>query len=96
MDPGNELMVVAYGHNKMVANSTIHPSFSVSSSVVPGESNPMKQIIPVNKKVDPEEGAENSIVPPINYYESDIMKATIAAFKKQMDVSNQSKYASRC
>jgi hypothetical protein len=50
----------------------------------------------VNKKVDLEEGAENSIVPPINYYESDIMKATIAAFKKQMDVSNQSKYASRC
>jgi len=92
MDPGN-------GQNKLVSNSTIHHSFTVSSSsssVVPGESNPMKQIIPVNKKVDPEEGAENSIVPPINYYESDIMKATIAAFKKQMDVSNQSKYASRC
>jgi hypothetical protein len=33
----------------------------------------------VNKKVDLEEGAENSIVPPINYYESDIMKATIAS-----------------
>jgi len=50
----------------------------------------------VNKKVDLEEGAKNSIVPPINYYESDIMKAIITTFKKQMDVSNHSKYASQC
>jgi len=42
----------------------------------------------VNKKVDLEEGAENSIIPPINYHESDIMKAIITTFKNQMDVSN--------
>jgi len=46
----------------------------------------MKQIIPMNKKVDPEDGAENSIVQqvsPINYYESNIMKPTITAFKNK-------------
>jgi len=45
----------------------------------------MKQIIPINKKVNPEEGAENSIVqqvPPINYYESDIMKPTVSQLSK--------------
>jgi hypothetical protein len=104
MDPQNELLVVVYGHNMLIANNTINKKMDPSTSfVVPGESNPpclnMKEIIPLSKKVDPEEGAENSIVqqvPPINYYESDIMKPIISAFKNQMDVSNHSKYASRC
>jgi hypothetical protein len=103
MDLLNELMAVVYGHNMLVANNTINKKMDPSTSyVVPGERNPsclnMKQIILV-KKVDPEEGAENSIVqqdPPINYYESDILKPSITTFKKQMDVSNHSKYATRC
>ncbi|RHN45246.1 hypothetical protein MtrunA17_Chr7g0228331 [Medicago truncatula] len=88
------LMAVVYGHNMLVANNTINMKTEPSTSfVVQGESNPpclnMKQIIPMNKKVDLEEGAKNSIVqqvPQINYYVSDIMKPTISSFKKQMNV----------
>ncbi|KEH22811.1 putative methyl-CpG DNA binding protein [Medicago truncatula] len=94
MDPENELMSVVYGHNILIANNTINKKMDPStSSVVLGEINllclNMKEIIPMNKKVDSEEGAENSIVqqvPPLNHYEFDIMKPTISGFKKQMDI----------
>jgi len=98
MDFTNELMSVVYGSNKLVTNSTIQASFSVSpstSSLVSGESSPpcwqMKQITTINKLVVPEEGTSNSVVqqaPPINYYESDLMKPGIRTLKKKlMDVS---------
>jgi hypothetical protein len=97
MDFINELMLMVYRSNKLVANSTIQASFSVSpftSSLVSGESIPpcwqMKQIITISKLVVPEEGTSNSAVqqaPPINYYESDLMKSTITTLKKLMDVS---------
>jgi len=101
MDFTNELMSVVYGSNKLVANSTIQASFSVSlsiSSIVSGESRPpcwqMKQIITINKLVElPEEGTSNSIVqqaPPINYYESDPKKPTITTFKKTDGCENAS------
>jgi hypothetical protein len=96
MDFTNELMSVVCGSNILVANSKIQASFSVSPStsfIVPGQSSSpcwqMKQIITINKLVDPEEGTSNSIVqeaPSMNYYESDPMKLTITTFKKHMDV----------